>query len=96
MPDAERAARVGLLLPEKSAIVTLSPPVWKRARELVGLGFKAADAVHLAAVEARRAAVFLTCDDRLLRRARRFCRQLQVTVANPLEWIKEAGNGDDA
>jgi predicted nucleic acid-binding protein len=96
MPDVQRQARVGLLLPRKSAIVRLTKGVWKRAHELVRIGFKAADAVHLAAAEAGGAGVFLSCDDRLCRRARRFRRVLRVTVANPLEWMKEAGNGHDA
>jgi hypothetical protein len=60
MPDHQRRARVALLLPEESAIVKLVPRVWERARVLVGIGFKAADAVHLAAAEAGRAGVFLT------------------------------------
>jgi predicted nucleic acid-binding protein len=67
---------------------------WERARELVRLGFKAADAVHLAAAEAGRAGVFLTCDDRLYRRGRRYRQRLQV--ANPLEWMKEVTDGNDA
>lgn len=96
MPDEQRRARVALLLPEKSAIVRLTAGIWKRARELVRIGFKAADAVHLAAAEAGRAGVFLTCDDRLSRRARRNRRKLRVAVANPLEWMKEISNGHDS
>jgi predicted nucleic acid-binding protein len=94
--DVRRRSRVELLLPAKSAIVRLTPAVWRRARALVRLGFGAADAVHLAAAEAGRAGVFPTCDDRLCRRARRFRGQLRVTVANPLEWMKEVGDGHDA
>jgi predicted nucleic acid-binding protein len=96
MPDERRRARVALLLPEKSAIVRLTTGVWERAGELVRLGFKAADAVHLAAAEAAKAGVFLTCDDRLGRRARRHRRALRVTVANPLDWLKEVTDGHDA
>ena len=96
MPDEQRRRRVALLLPKKSAIVTLVPAVWKRTKELVEMGFKAADAVHLAAAEAGRADVFLTCDDRLCRRARRYRRALRVAVSNPLDWITEVGHVHDA
>ena len=96
MSDDGRRARVALLLPEKSAIVRLAPAIWQRARALVRLGFKAADAVHLAAAELGQAGVFLTCDDRLLRRARRHHRKLQVQVANPLDVMKEIGDVEDA
>jgi predicted nucleic acid-binding protein len=96
MPNAARRARVQLLLPDKSAIVRLTAEVWRRARALVRLGFKAADAVHLAAAEAGGADMFLTCDDRLYRRGRRHRRELRVAVANPLEWMMEVGSGHDA
>lgn len=42
-----------------------------RARELAALGFGALDALHLACAEASGADVFLTTDDRLLKRAGR-------------------------
>ncbi len=40
--------------------------------------------------------VFLSCDDRLVRLARRRRDQLLVRVANPLEWITEIGHDSDA
>jgi predicted nucleic acid-binding protein len=95
-PDGERRAQVALLLPDKNAKVKLTTGIWTRADELQRLGFKPADAVHIAAAEAGRAGVFLSCDDRLCRCAKRNKRQLKVDVANPLEWLKEVGNGNDA
>jgi len=96
IPDSDRRTRVALLLPEKSAIVRLVPGIWERSAELGTMGFKAADAMHVAAAEAARAGVFLTCDDRLNRCAQRNRRQLRVQVANPLEWLKEVADGNDA
>jgi predicted nucleic acid-binding protein len=96
MSDERRRARVALLLPDRSAIVTLTVAIWERARELVRMGFKAADAVHLAAAEIGGADVFLSCDDRLCRRARRYRRRLRIEVANPLDWMKENADGHDA
>lgn len=96
MPDAARRARVLLLLPEKDDLLKLSEPVFARAKELESLGFKPADAVHVAAAEALQGDVFLSCDDRMVRLAGRRSDDLHVTVANPLAWLKEIDDADDA
>jgi predicted nucleic acid-binding protein len=92
MPDGDRRARVRLLLPEEKSILKLTPAVWARAAELEPLGFKPADAVHVAAAEHSGADVLLSCDDRLCRLAKRRARQLRVRGANPVDWLKEVGN----
>jgi predicted nucleic acid-binding protein len=96
MPDADRRARVRLLLPDPAATLQLTPEVAARATSLQGLGFKPADAVHVAAAEAVGADVFLSCDDRLCRLARRRRAELTVAVANPLDWLKDIGHGTNA
>ncbi len=92
MPDEDRRAQVRLLLPEGKSILKLTPAVWARAAELEALGFKPADAVHVAAAEHSTADVFLSCDDRLCRLAKRRTSQLRVRVANPMDWLKEIGD----
>ncbi|NUN98656.1 MAG: hypothetical protein HUU16_21075 [Candidatus Omnitrophica bacterium] len=74
----------------------LTVEVYCRAEILEGLGFKAADAVHIAAAESAAADVLLTCDDRMLSRARRLKRQLGVRVENPVDWIREQKDEDDS
>ena len=93
MSDTERRRRVKLLLPEPEDIVNLDAGTFRRAAALEGLGFKPADALHVAAAEATTADAFLSCDDRLCRVARRVSRQLRVRVANPLDGLKEIGHG---
>lgn len=63
-PDRKRRRRVGLLLPDESAIMQLTEAVLGRASELTMLGFKPADATHVAAAESIPADVLLSCDDR--------------------------------
>ena len=87
--DGNRRSRVRALLPRPENIGRLKPSTFGRARTLVKLGFKAADALHLAAAEEWKASAFLTCDDRLLKLARRCRTQLQVVVVNPLDWIED-------
>ncbi len=89
IPDPERRHRVQLLLQHTTATVALDSDVVQRGTELEALGFGAYDALHLACAEQAGVEVFLSTDDRLLRRARRLGEQLQVRVENPLSWMKE-------
>ena len=60
-----------------------------RSNDLEALGFKHLDARHLACAESGNVDVFLTTDDRLLRRAHRIRSELRVRVENPYEWLQE-------
>jgi predicted nucleic acid-binding protein len=95
MPDADRRARVQLLLPPPQRMLRLTEDVFRRADALEKLGFKAADAAHVAAAEATGADVFLSCDDRLCRLAKRLAPQLSVSVSNPVDWLKGTGHDTD-
>ena len=69
-PDPERQSGVNrcLALADLDSIITINDSVRTRALELEQQGVKSFDALHLACAEALHADVFLTCDDRLLRR----------------------------
>jgi predicted nucleic acid-binding protein len=67
--------------------VAISDQVSARAQTLTEAGFGALDAAHVACAEAAACDCFLTCDDRLIRRARRV--QLAVRVQNPVEYVEE-------
>lgn len=93
MSDLDRRRRVRALLPPGRDIMPLNEAIFDRAKQLERRGFKAADAVHVAAAEALRADVLLSCDDRMCAAARRNAPALRVRVANPLTWLQE--NHDD-
>ncbi|MCI0641394.1 MAG: PIN domain-containing protein [Gemmataceae bacterium] len=93
--NAERCSKVRAILKDPDVFVKLTVDVVDRGRELEKLGFRAADALHIASAEATESDVLLTCDDRLLKRARRFRAQLQVIVANPCDWLKEQDDAAD-
>ena len=65
----------------------LTDTIKKRVIELAQLGFKAFDAAHIASAEDGGVDIFLTTDDRLLRRAIRHSTQLKVKVSNPVNWF---------
>jgi predicted nucleic acid-binding protein len=85
--DEVRRRRVLQLLPQSK--MELSEAVYRRARQLVERRLGAADAVHIAAAEALGADVLLTCDDRFLRRAIKLADELNIRIANPIDWLKE-------
>ena len=70
--------------------VQITDSVIRRAGTLIDSGFHALDSVHLACAEAAGCDRFVTCDDRLLRTARRV--QLTVSVRNPVNYLEELSN----
>lgn len=90
--DVDRRTRVRLLLPEETEILKLTTSTFQRVAALQRLGFKPADALHVAAAEEAGANVLLSCDERLCRLARRHRNKLKVRVANPLDWLREIGD----
>jgi predicted nucleic acid-binding protein len=67
--------------------VGISEQVSSRARALTEAGFGALDAAHIAYAEAATCGCLLTCDDRLIRVARRV--HLAVRARNPVEYVEE-------
>jgi len=57
---------------------------------LVEYGFKPYDALHIACAEKANVDVFLTTDDKLLRKAKSV--RLAVDVKSPIEWVLEVIN----
>jgi hypothetical protein len=60
-----------------------------RTSELMDVGLAGFDALYLASAEAAGAEVFVTCDDRLLARARRLGAGLGVRVTDPVGLFTE-------
>lgn len=85
--DEIRRRRVLALLPEGR--MELGYRTFERAKELIALRFRAADAVHIAAAEQLQADVLLTCDDQFLKVGQQSADRLFVRIANPIDWMKE-------
>lgn len=79
-PHEEKRERVRNLLGYATETSGVAEAQLVRAGQLVTLGFKAFDALHLACAEAAGCQVFLTTDDRLIRRARSNAGRLSVNV----------------
>jgi predicted nucleic acid-binding protein len=90
-PDADRKRDVAALLAFANETVVPGSLTADRAAFLHRLGFSVFDALHLASAEQGQVEVFLTTDDDLRRRARRYGKELRVRVQNPISWYEEMG-----
>jgi predicted nucleic acid-binding protein len=76
------------VLSKAKGFVDVNPKIEKRSSEFGAFGIFALDAVHLACAEEARVDYFCTCDDDLLKRAKRI-QDLKVKVVSPLDLVKE-------
>jgi len=93
-PDVGRREDAQVLLAFAKQVVKPDRGIVIRGRELSEMGFSEFDALHLACAEAGRADVFLTTDDRLIRRANRWANRLAVRVLNPVSFLGEVKNAN--
>ena len=89
-PLADRRTEIARWVQHAVVNVTVMPQVATRARTLTGAGFRPLDAAHLACAEAASCDRFLTCDDQVIRRARRV--QVGLRVQNPRDYVQEYMN----
>lgn len=85
--DSFKQEQVKSILNLASIYIQLTENIDLRAEELMKLNFKYHDALHLAFAEVGGADVFLTTDDRLLRKAKQFSNIFQVEIENPTVWL---------
>jgi len=87
--DIERKKRVSILSAYAKEKVKLNRNIEKRGYTLKKMGFKPIDALHIACAEAKHVDVFLTTDDKLLRRAKKYIDMINIRVENPVIWLME-------
>ncbi|MDZ4686628.1 MAG: PIN domain-containing protein [Planctomycetaceae bacterium] len=89
-PDEQRRQRTTDLLELADVLAESDPADRARARELALLGFGDFDAAHLATAERLACDVFLTTDDRLIKKAHSLAPALlRIRAMNPLSWLQE-------
>lgn len=88
--DRVRGAAISAKEMLKLSIHTLKliDDVQAHAQELNGLGIKPMDSLHLAFASWTRADFFRTCDDKLVKKAKKL-NSLNTTVVTPLQLITE-------
>ncbi|MCT7982364.1 PIN domain-containing protein [Laspinema sp. A4] len=86
-PDLEKRKNVKAILRFAKIKAIASPSIENRSIELVKLGFSSYDAIHLASAERTRADIFLSTDDRLIKKAKRNIQLIHVPIDNPVQWL---------
>lgn len=88
-PDPDRRIRIKTYLAMTKAHAKFSESLAERAKEIVGLGMRGMDAVHIAMAEHENAEYFVTCDDGIIKRAKEFSEMLRVKVCSILKFLEE-------
>lgn len=88
-PLPARAAKVRLWLESMPLLETPESMLVDRVAELMAMGFKNFDALHVASAESMSVNALATCDDRFLATSRRHAGSLKVRILNPIDLIRE-------
>jgi predicted nucleic acid-binding protein len=86
-PDRRRRVKSYLSLAKE--FVKLSDFSIRRASEIINLGFREMDALHIAMAEEGKAHYFVTCDDGIIDMAEKNQERLKVKVCSVLEFLEE-------
>lgn len=94
-PDLERLNNVKTILAIAKIKVISSQFIEERSIELRTLGFSSYDATHIASAERSQADIFLTTDDRLLKKAQNNTQLIHVEIDNPVQWLIKITQAED-
>jgi hypothetical protein len=86
-PKLDRREEIALWERRSEKTIALTDQLEERIRQIGQEGIDALDAAHLGSAEAGGADVFLTCDDRVVRRFSRL--RLALRVLNPVAYLQE-------
>jgi len=90
-PNTDKKQKVSTFLAAITEKVKSDSSVDKRVTDLTNFSFRTLDALHIALAEKAGVDVFLTTDDRLLKKAMKENSIVNVPVANPLKWLIDRG-----
>lgn len=88
-PNLDRKHRLSKLCDQASHIIKLDEEIYAISENLKKTGFQSYDALHLACAKKAGVDVFLSTDDKLIKKATQNSTTVSVRVANPLAWLQE-------
>ncbi|MEB3214863.1 MAG: PIN domain-containing protein [Nostocales cyanobacterium 94392] len=95
IPNIERLQNTKKLLAVAKIKIITSSLLEERTSELQKMGFSSYDAAHIASAERSQADIFLTTDDRLVKKARKNAQLINVNINNPVQWLAEVIQMED-
>ena len=87
MKNIDKLKQIKDLLKKVDHRIILNQEIDQRSQVLEKLGFGLYDSFHIASAEYAMVDVFLTTDDRLLKKALKYQNLLKVKVDNPVIWL---------
>lgn len=88
-PNLDRKHRLLKICDQASHVIRLDEEIYTTSEKLKKIGFKSYDALHLACAQKAGVDIFLSTDDRLIKKATQTNTVVSVKVANPLAWLQE-------
>ena len=88
-PNEDRRERLWPLESGASERLELTEAVYLEAEKFQQLGFTALDALHIACARTAKVDVFLSTDDKLLKKTRQHIEAIKLHAVNPLAWLQE-------
>lgn len=85
---AVRKEHTSAVLAKAKNVLNVTEKEKFRAAEIMKVGIKPLDALHIALAESGNADYFCTCDDKLLRNAKKI-KSLALKVLNPVDLVQE-------
>ncbi len=86
--NSDRKRRLLRLCDKASEIIKLDEDIYLFSEQLKEIGFKSYDALHLSCARKAEVEVFLSTDDKLVKKARKNQDTLNIRVDNPLRWLQ--------
>ena len=83
-----RKEHTSAVLSKAKSVIAVTKKEKARAAEIMKVGIKPLDALHVALAESGSADYFCTCDDKLLRNSKKI-KDLAVSVVNPVDLVQE-------
>ena len=87
-PIPARKEHTLAVLANAKEVINISEKETRRAANLTTFGIQPLDALHIALAESGSADYFCTCDDKLLRNAKKV-KDLTIKVINPVDLVQE-------
>ncbi len=88
-PFPDRKEQIVSYMALASRTIKMSDTIRKRATVFEQAGFDSLDAMHIACAESGGAEYFITCDDAVIKKARKDRKSVSLSVCGPLEFLLE-------
>ncbi|ADI64950.1 hypothetical protein [Trichormus azollae] len=90
IPDTGHRDQILAFLGAANIFIESNGNIKSRVETLCNIGFTCYDSLHLFSIcRSSGINIFLTTDDRLLRKARSYINDVKISVANPVNWLMD-------